>query len=166
MDARREVGRLGDFVDFRDFPDGLATEVVATAFDAGIGFQSLGPKVVCGSPFEVANDPTNYGEMERGAFGAFLENNSTVFNELRDQSLMTWMEIALKGGDNLRQRVAWTLSQILAVSPDSIEAEVTTEPWLVRRRLPLFIAMSCISNVLLFPSDLLRYLPPACLRQL
>ena len=40
------------------------------------------------------------------------------------------MEIALKGKDQLRQRMAWALSQILVVSPNGIEHTRQTESFL------------------------------------
>lgn len=91
-----------------------------------------GAKVMCGSPFEVASDPTNGGEIRMGAFSSPTVNEFTEGENVQDQRAMIWMEIAMKGQDNLRQRVAWTLSQILAISPDSINADVFTEAWVVR----------------------------------
>ena len=87
---------------------------------------------MCGSPFEVASDPTNGGEIRMGAFAAATVNNMTEWSNVQEQRVMTWMEVAMKGEDNLRQRVAWTLSQILAISPESISAGETTESWVVR----------------------------------
>ena len=53
-----ELGRLGDQIPFIDLPFELPeSEVMAAEFGGGA--------VVCGSPFEVANDPFNYG----GNFG-------------------------------------------------------------------------------------------------
>lgn len=129
---RHEVGRLGDFVRFRDLPIWLQTEEIAKAFGAIDNLESIGRKVVCGSPFEVASDPKLGGEVTSGAYAAFTINNVTTFGDMPEQRVMTWMDIATKGKDSLRQRVAWALSQILAVSPDSIDETHQTESWVVR----------------------------------
>ena len=68
VEARVRIGRLGDQIRFRDLPSFLTTEEVADAFGKLENFQSLGPKVVCGSPFEVGNDPLLLGDQLRGSF--------------------------------------------------------------------------------------------------
>lgn len=84
--------------------------------------KTVGPFVVCGSPNEVANDHTiEAGVLFRGGFDLDKRyNQSTTDGEFQDQRQTTWMEIALHSEDQLRQRVAWALSQILVVSPGSI----------------------------------------------
>eukprot|EP00934_Nitzschia_sp_Nitz4_P004476 Nitzschia sp. Nitz4//scaffold371_size14297//6040//11866//NITZ4_008941-RA/size14297-augustus-gene-0.3-mRNA-1//-1//CDS//3329549584//4466//frame0 len=82
------------------------------------------PRLVCGSPFEVANvvnsthGPANHGGFE------FLSSSSAVQKE------SVWLQIALNGKDQLRQRVAWALYQILVVSPNSISRPKITEAYL------------------------------------
>ena len=132
MANRLDIGRLGDVIRFRDLPDPLQTDAVAEAFDATEILDSLGAKVVCGSPFEIADKPENAGEIEKGAFAARTVNNSTTVPEIDEQRVMIWMDIAMNGGDNLRQRVAWALSQILAISPDGFTLQTYTEAWAVR----------------------------------
>ena len=46
---------------------------------------------------------------------------------LEEQRVTVWTEIALKAQDQLRQRVAWALSQIMVVSPDLIKGSEQTE---------------------------------------
>ena len=43
------------------------------------------------------------------------------------QRQTVWTEVALNAPDQLRQRVAWALSQILAISPGSIDTGFSTE---------------------------------------
>ena len=78
--------------------------------------------VVCGSPFEVPNSPALGGSRRRRAFGSlnrdFLVPNEADFFK---QRRMVWTEAALTAVDQLRQRTAWTLAQILVVSPDSLQ---------------------------------------------
>ena len=113
-DFRTEIGRFGDFVRFSDLPNEVATEDVAVALNAYNAFQNTGPSVVCGSPNEVSNEPSTAGEGFKSSFGRGSEQRKYV-----------WLAIALYGKDQLRQRVAWALSQILVVSG----GDTLTEPW-------------------------------------
>ena len=69
--------------------------------------------VVCGSPGEVANDP--------------LKPNTFVFpyqqnvESPQTQKKDVWNMIALNNQDQLRQRMAWALSQILVVTPKQVQ---------------------------------------------
>lgn len=74
--------------------------------------------VVCGSPNEVKNDPT-----KTNVFSVPLDN---AF-EHRVLKKDVWNMIALSGTDQLRQRVAFALSQILVVSPKQIDQDDYTE---------------------------------------
>jgi hypothetical protein len=122
------VGRYGDTANIRDMPLELQSDEIASEFCNGEYLCGInkeepeGPFLVCGSPFEVANDHSvNAGTIQRGGFDMSTPNNRTTPQEdLFDQLETTWMEIALGGQDQLRQRVAWALSQILVISPDSI----------------------------------------------
>jgi hypothetical protein len=122
-----ELGRLGDEMSVD------ASPVLADAFaDIIVDPQIAGSTVVCGSPHEVANNADNYGSLYRGAFDAATFNNRTTgIPDLEKQRTSIWMEIALKGDDQLRQKVAWALSQILVVSPGAINAYYATENFLV-----------------------------------
>jgi hypothetical protein len=60
------------------------------------------------------------------------EFNTTIGgSNLNEQRRLVWLDIALKAKDSLRQRVAWGLSQILALSPGSISSDDQTESFLV-----------------------------------
>ena len=70
--------------------------------------------IVCGSLGEVANDPT-------------LSETYAIESELYEwyndvvqpnQKTNIWTEIALYENDQLRQRMAWALSQIVTTVPD------------------------------------------------
>eukprot|EP00536_Pseudo-nitzschia_multiseries_P010764 jgi/Psemu1/204058/e_gw1.338.42.1 len=88
-----------------------------------------GPTIVCGSPYEVANThPTDTGSLGRGSFDLLTKYNRTLpLKRLEGQRETVWLEIALSGEDQLRQRMAWALSQILVISPDSLLSDFQTE---------------------------------------
>ena len=69
--------------------------------------------VVCGSPGEVASDPEldDFFDIENEYLDSLVErwSHKTV-----------WFNVALSANDQLRQRVAWALSQIFVVSPSQI----------------------------------------------
>lgn len=79
--------------------------------------------IVCGSLGEVTNDPTSsetYGiETEHMEWyrDGLLENQKTEI----------WTEIALYKPDQLRQRMAWALSQIVTSVPNNIDGRDSTE---------------------------------------
>ena len=86
--------------------------------------------IVCGSPYEVATKPNlGIGGPSQGGFDIATKTNTTIplIGTLQSQKETVWLGIALKGEDQLRQRIAWALSQILVVSPDSVGQLFNTE---------------------------------------
>jgi hypothetical protein len=104
----------------------LSTDACSVKAGADV---DVGPVIVCGSPFEVANvHSVSSGTINRGGFDMATRYNKTSYDwELEEQRVSIWMETALKAQDQLRQRVAWALSQILVVSPGSIGQKPQTE---------------------------------------
>lgn len=88
--------------------------------------------IVCGSPFEVAsNHNSNSGPRVLGGFDMATEYNTTSSgSRLREQRRAIWVDIALNAPDQLRQRMAHALSQILVVSEDAIGDRDYTESFL------------------------------------
>ena len=68
--------------------------------------------MVCGSPGEVANDPLKTN--------TFVYPYSTNLDITPRQKKDVWNMIALNEEDQLRQRMAWALSQILVVTPKQV----------------------------------------------
>jgi hypothetical protein len=126
------AGRLGDTISFYDLPSSLRNQQLFDLFGFSTETITYTPSngvIVCGSPFEVANDPFLGGSQGRGAFDSLNSNLQFTDNEdfLR-QKRIVWTEAVLNGEDQLRQRVAWALSQILVISPNAIdEGELVTE---------------------------------------
>jgi Protein of unknown function (DUF1800) len=84
---------------------------------------------VCGSPNEVSNDLTLGGSQARGAFDIFNRDYFTTESvDFMKQKRIVWTEVVSLAKDQLRQRVAWALSQLLVVSPGAfVEGEHNTE---------------------------------------
>ena len=99
------LGRLGDEVDFRDFPDTLRGRIVAEAFGlATPNTDDVGTKaIVCGSPFEVAS------KLFRTSFSMIRRPESDIYDPrvYSQQRRTVFTMIALDAPDQLRQRVAW-----------------------------------------------------------
>ena len=117
------LGRLGDTIRFQDLNRELRTSQAILKhffpqdFASGDGTSvSSVSTVVCGSPGEVANDLTANGETLRGAFSVYTEFNNTNGRNDNDKQTV-WMTVALTAPDQLRQRMAWALSQILVRFP-------------------------------------------------
>lgn len=109
------VARKGDSIKFDDLPIELQTETVANSLGANklenvIG--NTGGTLVCGSQGEVAPDPylEDYFEIRTSDTDTLSDNNVA-------QRQTVWIDRALNSQDQLRQKMAWALSQILVVDP-------------------------------------------------
>ncbi len=71
--------------------------------------------MICGSPGEVAN-----GEFKQHIFNAVGSTSIKFPKDLERQRESVWYMVALESPDQLRQRMAWALSQILAISPSQV----------------------------------------------
>ena len=91
----------------------MATDVGAQGSRTDQGFEA------CGSPGEIANDP-NDGHR----YWMWLTTQEKGQREVRDcyqpnnGKRIVWTMAALTAADQLRQRVAWALSQIVVVGEE------------------------------------------------
>ena len=115
------VGRFGDSVRFEDLDPELQTTGIADA----LGVKSTKSTVAfdaCGSRAEVANDPllgnTYYFRDDRCfKFSVKRMRRELEFDHVLGRGkTMVWTNVAVKSKDQLRQRVAWALSQIFVLS--------------------------------------------------
>jgi uncharacterized protein (DUF1501 family) len=120
------VARLGDSIAYRDLPNDLKTDGIAQYFGAVSETVTSGGVVVCGSIGEVANDPSS-GEHFDVRSNEHTTTDSTTQN---NQKQVVWTEVALTSNDQLRQRMAWALSQIVTTVPGNIDAFDRTEIYL------------------------------------
>ena len=111
------VARLGDSIPFRDLSNELKTDAIAQYF--GAVPQSLidGGVIVCGSTGEVSNDPA-LPETFDVRSNEHTTSSSDLFN---NQKQVVWTEVALYGDDQLRQRLAWALAQVVTTVPGNID---------------------------------------------
>eukprot|EP00931_Biecheleriopsis_adriatica_P083516 TRINITY_DN5709_c0_g1_i1.p1 TRINITY_DN5709_c0_g1~~TRINITY_DN5709_c0_g1_i1.p1 ORF type:complete len:1902 (+),score=308.18 TRINITY_DN5709_c0_g1_i1:193-5898(+) len=117
------LGKIGDVINFQDLPASLMSQPLADAFNAEA---SLTYFEACGSPGEVANVPA-FGHL--ASFYTQYANNDIDklvdlhFENARADSVPSqdrtkwsiWLIKALTANDQLRQRMAWALSQIFVV---------------------------------------------------
>eukprot|EP00586_Coscinodiscus_wailesii_P000799 CAMPEP_0172487324 /NCGR_PEP_ID=MMETSP1066-20121228/16359_1 /TAXON_ID=671091 /ORGANISM="Coscinodiscus wailesii, Strain CCMP2513" /LENGTH=2416 /DNA_ID=CAMNT_0013253867 /DNA_START=62 /DNA_END=7312 /DNA_ORIENTATION=+ len=125
------VGRLGDTMTAHEATDALvfqvkrnrsktnqALEVIAV--DKKLAYVQLrgystkprnGGILVCGSRGEIAADPT-----KDDYFGILNGRCDSYGWGSQEQKKNVWISVVLEGDDQLRQRMAWALSQILNVS--------------------------------------------------
>jgi hypothetical protein len=116
------LGRLGDTVDFVELPTSVQFDSMAALLgadgDTGADFGTES----CGSPGEIANDPYAGNRFWFG-FGADKNLNEQV-TDTNARSIsasvyprhLAWEHVAFNATDQLRQRVAWALSQIFVVN--------------------------------------------------
>ena len=104
--------------------------------------QAIGTRVgsgfeACGSPFEVANGVSAlYSSLDQHRFISQRVKNTDMLEldypiNRRTSNEMLWTNVVLKSTDQLRQRVAWSLSQIIIIGEEgaSPETEESTELW-------------------------------------
>lgn len=82
-----------------------------------------GGVIVCGSLGEVANDPS----LPESFAIESEEHNPVDTDVLKNQKHVIWTEIALSKADQLRQRMAWALAQIVTTVPTNIDARELNE---------------------------------------
>ena len=107
-----KLGRWGDTVKFVDLPNEIRLDDVAEHFGAETGIVG-GGVVVCGSPYETANDP------QEGQVFDIPHGRDTEWNLWRNREY-TWMHVGLTAPDQLRQRVAWAFAQLLVIARGAI----------------------------------------------
>jgi uncharacterized protein (DUF1800 family) len=120
----QKLGRLGDAVSFADLHKELKINSIESTFREKIPSQHM---IVCGSPDEVANEPTIGGGLSYGAFGFASEVFRNYDDELSKSRKTVMTMIAIHAIDQLRQRQAWALSQIVTIASPSIEHRSETE---------------------------------------
>lgn len=110
------VGRFGDSINFRDLPSSLQVDKVAEYYGASVSLGTSGT-IVCGSLGEVANDETKGSVFD---LSSDIDRDTTYRGRLGRQREIVWTMVALYEQDQLRQRMAWALSQILVIAKTSI----------------------------------------------
>lgn len=110
-----KLGRFGDTVKFVDLPNEIRQVEVAEYFGAETEVRG-GGVMVCGSPYESAND------LSIGHVFEVTSERDTAWDLWRQREF-TWMQIGLTAPDQLRQRVAWAFAQLLVIARGAIEVE-------------------------------------------
>ena len=122
------IGKLGQVLDFVTLPISLQTAGMATYAGAStVHGSSIGVEA-CGSRGEVANDPS-------------LGNTYTTFWQNKRQGVdyqhqhwengksYVWQNVVLTSKDQLRQRIAWALSQIFVLGQPGVTFHNQQEVW-------------------------------------
>ena len=133
----RSLGTAGAVVDLKDLPVHLRTDAIKIAQGSGAANVSSG-FLACGSPGEVANAPMlghNFRAFQYISLGKSAENkadeNYDCNNFYRQQGSThkqaIWATLALHGRDQLRQRMAWALSQIFVVAVNDASEDMANE---------------------------------------
>ena len=110
------IGKLGDHIKVDgNEPSPLGNQDVQDDYITLDFNPAEGPVLVCGSPNEVASDPY-YGDH---GFDVVTPEGTGYRSfsiwEFAAQRHTTWTHFALSAVDQLRQKTAWSLSQIVAV---------------------------------------------------
>jgi len=118
------IGRYGDEIKVRDLPINLKTQEVINHFSDDVG-DNKSSIFVCGSPGEVGND-------KKLGFRFDVFNNEQYMSGRWHKGFgrnYVWLMIVLSTVDQLRQRVAYALSQIIVVVPVQINNQGGHSEW-------------------------------------
>ena len=127
--ALRLLGKFGESVSFTSLPTSVQTAEVAADFNAlqrGAALES------CGSVGEVANNPTlghHFFQDQPGKGTYWMQNTYVSLNKYHGYNREIHLQLALYGRDQLRQRAAHALIQILVISYHGIDFLWNTEMW-------------------------------------
>jgi len=123
------IGVFNWALPFRDLPSNLQLPSVIDHFvTSEEDPDNLETIMVCGSPNEVGNDPV-LGET--GLAMSINDDMEALTAGLREsQRGVIWTQVALTAPDQLRQRVAWALSQLFATSPPDVNEGEQSEGFL------------------------------------
>jgi hypothetical protein len=127
------AGRYGDVVDFSSLAAEFQTVEVAGLVGA-IAATGAEAFETCGSPGEIANIPSegHYFAYDLQGQGYSFKRNQLDYPQNGNAGKSNlWTDVVFNADDQLRQRVAWVLSQIL-VTGDSIGRSSEIETWAVR----------------------------------
>ncbi len=125
------VGRYGDSVDFQNLNIELQTEEIAAIVGALRVNSDKDGFEACGSPGEVSTSP------ELGYhYSVSNWNNTAAITEALEWPLPAYNDhrfvlenVHLKAYDQLRQRVAWSLSNIIVIASQDITMDDYTDAW-------------------------------------
>ena len=123
------IGRYKQRIDFSDLPASLQGEGIVQHFGAVPAGRKDSDFEACGSPGEVANTPVR-GAVFPGHLtqpydfsSQRLDQYTSGSNHKRTKAAV-WANVVHSAPDQLRQRVAWALSQILVITDDSIGTQM------------------------------------------
>jgi uncharacterized protein (DUF1800 family) len=124
------IGRYGDVVDFATLPPAVQTHEMAAYLGALEVQESDAYSYGCGSRNEVASDPT-LGHRYKVHMGPEedADDHLQIKHGDRDGKQMVWTTVMLSAPDQLRQRVAFALSQILVIGESGLGKEGEHELW-------------------------------------
>ncbi len=88
--------------------------------------------VLCGSPGEVANDPT-LDASKTNMFRMHGTGKSIFASLVTRQKTNVWAMVAMEAPDQLRQRVAWALAQLLVITPEQVS--ICAYSWVISFRI-------------------------------
>ena len=131
--AQKQLGGYGDVVDFARLPPEVQGPVMARHLGVAATGNVDDTFEFCGSPGEVANDPlagAQYALYDEADMAKVVSTSFDQDHELEEGKAMVWTSVVLSAPDQLRQRVAFALSQIFVVSSTGLDMlQKQTEPF-------------------------------------
>ena len=123
------VGRFGDDIPFSSLQSelqtlSLAKKVGADTTEGETSFEA------CGSAGEVSNEPLQTNRYLFGvdtftgsAGGSIFNNQLDFYYHFNEAKSMVWLNVVFKAKDQLRQRMAWALSQIFVIGAPGLTSQ-------------------------------------------
>ena len=120
------LGTIGQDIDFHSLPSRGQTDETAAYFGTSVDTEEDEITERCGSPGEIANDPAlgnRFLFAQESSIEVQFPTEDQVDFKMGIDNIKTsvWNGLAIKAPDQLRQRVAFALSQILVVSVAQVQ---------------------------------------------
>lgn len=126
------LGRFGDTVDFKDLSPTVQSATMATELGAvAVGGGVTETYEACGSPGEVASDPSKGHRYQMFLTDKLHGDETDVAINNNDGKKMIWANLALFADDQLRQRMAWALAQVFVICEAGLQNPAQPEHWVV-----------------------------------
>lgn len=134
------IGKYGDTINIADLPPYLVTPELG-ALVGSVGTAVYDGSEACGSPGEVANDPTlgnriplfagmryyTGGTPNYAHSAAMMDIRKGQAVSQRSNKILPFTKFSIDGQDQLRQRVAWALAQVFALGDVGGTIDITSE---------------------------------------
>lgn len=121
-----------DFAELPSYAQQVEVGEALGALHAGVLYEADSAVEACGSPGEVASNPSLGHRYRTYLTPSEKDDDEPLFPHYsQNGKTMAWNSVVLAAPDQLRHRVAFALSQILVTGVEGLGKNDEIEPWLI-----------------------------------